>query len=360
MIVVDSPPGMTSPSRPSSCSGSRTSTRPPPEPPQHRHVLAQVPLDSQDTDLHGLIIAIRSRVAEHVGRERLDAVEEEDPLQMVELVQEAARLEPHARDARASPVGVVPSTRTLVARRTFAVNSGTLRQPSRATSLPDASSTVGFASTTRPLPSAARGWSVTSTTRTRTSSPTCGAASPTQRLCARIVSTRSRASDSKSRSSGPSSGRQRCFSASCGTRRTARTPRARLEHVALERAHRHLDPLLRAHARERRLHVDVPRGELELHHVERPVVLPGEDARREIRDVHLARGERVGDRVDDADVVGAVDGDDVRGLDGRRVELARSRSASALPARAGGPPPPNPASALRRRRPPAPRGSAPS
>ena len=49
-IVVDSPPGMTSPSRPSSCSGSRTSTAFDAEPTQHVDVLTKRTLERENPD----------------------------------------------------------------------------------------------------------------------------------------------------------------------------------------------------------------------------------------------------------------------------------------------------------------------
>ena len=50
MNVVDSPPGITRPSRPSSCSGLRTSTTSRAEAPQHLRVLAEVSLHGENAD----------------------------------------------------------------------------------------------------------------------------------------------------------------------------------------------------------------------------------------------------------------------------------------------------------------------
>ena len=65
--------------------------------------------------------------AEHVGSERVDAVEEQQAVEMVDLVLQAARLE-----ALGADVPSADSTAIAVARRTLAVSSGMLRQPSRA------------------------------------------------------------------------------------------------------------------------------------------------------------------------------------------------------------------------------------
>ena len=96
-------------------------------------------------------------------------------------------------DADRLPVGVRAGPRSRVARRTLAVRSGIERQPSRATSAPCALTTCGSTSTSSPAQVVALGWSVTSTTTIRTSSPSCGAARPTQPGWARIVSSRSSA-----------------------------------------------------------------------------------------------------------------------------------------------------------------------
>ncbi len=72
------------------------------------------------------------------------------------------------------------STVIAVARRTLPVSSGMLRQPSRPTFEPEAATITGLTSTSSPWFSGAFGCPLQSTTATRTSSPICGAAIPTQ------------------------------------------------------------------------------------------------------------------------------------------------------------------------------------
>ena len=65
-----------------------------------------------------------------------------------------------------------------VARRTFAVRSGSDRQPSRPTSPPADDTSTGFTSTNSPEQVFVRLWPVTSTAKIRTSSPSWVAATP--------------------------------------------------------------------------------------------------------------------------------------------------------------------------------------
>jgi len=78
---------------------------------------------------------------EHVGRQRRDPVEDQHPVEMIDLVQHDARLEALEREPigsrRAQRVDLDPHR-----RRTLAVMSGSDRQPSRPTSLPSAVTTA--------------------------------------------------------------------------------------------------------------------------------------------------------------------------------------------------------------------------
>src|ERR671939_2213481 len=123
MNVVDSPPGMTSPSSPCSSSGFRTSTT---SAPRRRSIAAcsrKFPWTAS-TPIVGSTARILRRppqpadpsaslADEDVGRGRLDAVEKQDPVQMIELVLQAASLEPARLDEAALASRSEPFERDL-------------------------------------------------------------------------------------------------------------------------------------------------------------------------------------------------------------------------------------------------------
>ena len=85
---------------------------------------------------------------EDVVDDRGDAVEEEDPVEMIDLVLDAARLEAVALDP--APPACSTAIRSSPGR-TFAVRSGIDRHPSRPISAPSAATIRGLTSTRRPL-----------------------------------------------------------------------------------------------------------------------------------------------------------------------------------------------------------------
>ena len=142
------------------------------------------------------------------------------------------------------------STSIVVARRTLAVSSGMLRQPSRPTSAPSALTIRGLTSTSRPFDAASPSCGpLTSTTTIRTISPSCVAASPTQCPNESIVSIEIR------RHARDLLGLVRPCPRHLLERgvRVDGGPRGRALHdVGLERADRHVDALLGAHLVEHR------------------------------------------------------------------------------------------------------------
>ena len=175
-----------------------------------------------------------------------------------------------------------------------------LRQPSRPTFEPEAATITGLTRTSSPWLAGAFGWPEQSTTATRTSSPICGAAIPTQWPKLRIVSSRSAITR-------PGSGRrlrapreQRVgVEQDVADQRTSASTGRRVSGDALVGRHRlqpgveRLQPQLRRH------------GDVDDHHVE-----VAREARLEVADVDAGVRERARDGGDDAGVVGAVDGDD--------------------------------------------------
>ena len=117
---------------------------------------------------------------EDVPLERLDAVEEEDPVEVVELVLEARAPRSPRLDRDLLALRRHAPRRRRVARRTFAVSSGIERQPSRPISSPSARTTRGFDEHEQAVQLSAFGWPGRRRPRRAASSSICGAASPTQ------------------------------------------------------------------------------------------------------------------------------------------------------------------------------------